>query len=133
MENSKTDKWLKRIFILLSFPVIIGSTLLSLTLAEQISWMLDDGEESHETIKILVMKHNLMPGDELSNMNVAVMSRSETNLPAAFLTPQDFWIINGRKITYPIKQKEPITVFHTDVVKAEVAAFFHDTLRKTQP
>ena len=130
MESNRTDKWLKRIFILLCFPVAIGSTLLTLSVVEELSWLLEKDEEYYETTKILVMQHNLMPGDVLSEMNVAIMSRSKTNLPSAFLIPQDFWIINGHKITYPIKRKEPITIFHTDLVESEESEFFHDTIRK---
>ncbi|WP_372806863.1 hypothetical protein [Pontiella sp.] len=120
METNESAKWLKRIFILLCFPVVIGSILLTVTIVENLSYMLDDSPSFFDTTKVVAANGDLKPGDIITEDRVGVMTMQNDELPAHYIAASSFVAIRGHKIIAPLSHKAPLSWYATDVPKTNV-------------
>ncbi len=117
MEKNETAKWLKRIFILLCFPVLTGSILLTVSIAENISFMLDDSPSFYGTTKVIAANGDLKPGDTITESNMGVVTMQNDELPAHYIPTSSFVAIRGHKIIAPLSHKSPLNWYATDIPK----------------
>jgi Flp pilus assembly protein CpaB len=120
METNESAKWLKRIFILLCFPVVIGSILLTLTIVENISYMLDDSPSFYDTTKVIAANGELKPGDIITEDNIGVITMQNDELPAHYIPTSGFVAIRGYKIITPLSHKAPLSWYATEVPKTNI-------------
>ena len=125
MEINESAKWIKRIFVLICFPVVIGSILLTLSLIEEVSYLNSDSTSSFDwscvstnipfETEVLAALGDIEPGDEFVDQNVVVISLPDNELPSHYILPQDLPALSGHKATQRITHNSPINWFFTDV------------------
>ena len=120
METNESAKWLKRIFILLCFPVLAGSILLAVSVVENISYMLDDSSSFYDTTKVIAANGDLKPGDIITEDCIGVITMQNDELPAHYIPTSSFIAIRGHKIITAISHKAPLNWYATDIPKTNI-------------
>ena len=120
METNESAKWLKRIFILFCFPVTIGSILLTVTIVENISYMIDDTPSIWNTTKVIAANGELNPGDIITEDKIGVITMQNDELPAHYIPSSGFVAIRGHKIITPLSHRAPLSWYATDIPKTNI-------------
>ena len=120
METNDTTKWIKRLFILICFPTVIGSFLLVVLVIDNISYMLDDSPSVWDTTKVIAAKGALQPGDLITESNIGVITMQNDELPPYYIPTSSFAAIRGHKIITPLTHKAPLTWYATDIPKTNI-------------